>query len=570
MVICGLKLTHDGAVALIDNGRLVFCYEMEKLGNRPRYSELRDFSIIPEILGENGYRLEDVDRFVIDGWGDIENQSGSTYTLNIQYGEEHLPLTVARYGHLVGREDILEGKYFRNDKLNFEYNSYMHVSGHVLGAYCTSPFAQRGESAFILTWDGGMCPQLFYFDALSGVVENLRPLFLLNGNTYCFFAQNYEPYLHTDRYDKSIGGKVMAYIALGEVKAALLNEFKDIYANRLDKSEEPTEQLIRKFVDHGEAEGHRSVDMIATFHVFLEELLVDSLGARVKKYPGYTRNLCFTGGCALNIKWNSAIRSSGIFKEMWVPPFPNDSGSAIGTACCEMVKGTGNRHLQWNVYGGPLLINNGIDALWEKCLLSFRQLAEILHETHEPVVVLNGRAELGPRALGNRSILAPAVEPLMKDVLNKIKKREDYRPVSPICLEEDAPEIFSPGVPDPLMLYDHKVKDDWKDRIPAVCHLDGTARLQTINKEQNRQIYELLKEYKRLSGIPLLCNTSANFKGKGFFPDVVSAMKWGKVNFIWSHDVLYFRKGYESIVRQWEEAKIEVDGKQDDFVILDL
>ena len=155
---------------------------------------------------------------------------------------------------------------------------------------------------------------------------------------------------------------------------------------------------------------------------------------------------------------------------------------------------------------------------------------------------MNGRAESGPWALGNRSILAAAVSPDMKLQLNKLKGREAYCPVAPVCLEEDAPEIFTPGHRDPYMLFEHQVKLSWKDRVPAICHIDGTARLQTVNKEQNPGIYFLLKRYKELSGIPLLCNTSANFNGKGFFPDISSVMDWGKVNFIWHAGKLYTKR----------------------------
>jgi carbamoyltransferase len=109
-------------------------------------------------------------------------------------------------------------------------------------------------------------------------------------------------------------------------------------------------------------------------------------------------------------------------------------------------------------------------------------------------------------------------------------------------MEEDASQIFSPGYPDPYMLFEHRVREEWKDQVPAICHLDGTARLQTVNRKENAFIYELLTEYKKLSGIPLLCNTSANFNGSGFFPDVKSVMEWDKVNFIWSAGKLYFKK----------------------------
>jgi carbamoyltransferase len=126
----------------------------------------------------------------------------------------------------------------------------------------------------------------------------------------------------------------------------------------------------------------------------------------------------------------------------------------------------------------------------------------------------------------------------MKHLLNDIKGREDYRPVAPMCLEDQAPDIFDPGVPDPYMLFDHAVRQDWVDKIPAVLHLDGTARLQTVS---SGLAYDIVSAFAARTGIPVLCNTSANLSGKGFFPDVASALRWGKTRFVWSEGTLYER-----------------------------
>jgi carbamoyltransferase len=102
--------------------------------------------------------------------------------------------------------------------------------------------------------------------------------------------------------------------------------------------------------------------------------------------------------------------------------------------------------------------------------------------------------------------------------------------------------IFEPGTPDPYMLFDHKVKEEWREKIPAVVHLDNTARLQTVNRQQNETVYRILAEFRRITGVPLLCNTSANLNGSGFFPDLRSAQQWGKIPHIWSDNVLYIKK----------------------------
>jgi carbamoyltransferase len=560
MIICGIKLTHDGAIALIDNGKLIFSYEMEKLDNMPRHS---DFAITMErvdsILASYGYSFGGVDRWVIDGWDgwDVyemtETVPHKKYAYSIYLdGTNEVEIELADYGHFVAKtEDILEASHFKIKELGLPYKSYKHVTGHVIGAYCTSPFAKRREDSFVLVWDGGMPPQLFYYNYKENKVQNLGHLFLLAGHIYINFAHAFKPFCLQER-SLSIAGKAMAYIAVGDTVPEILQEYKRIFAAMNDTvSGEPVNMnlvdvLTMEFVKQAKAlcvsRNIRHEDMLSTFHSFLQDLIIGNLKDKVQAYPQFHNNLCFAGGSALNIKWNNAIRGSGIFREVWVPPFPNDAGSALGTACCEMLTSGNTRTLQWNVYSGPILNAPPEDTdayLSSGCTLE--ELAYVLHKYNEPVIFLNGSAELGPRSLGNRSILAPAVDTAMKSRLNKIKGREDYRPVAPICIEEDAPLVFDPGSPDPFMLYEHIVKPDWKNKVPAICHLDGTARLQTVNSKENPVVYELLNHYKKISGIPLLCNTSANFNGKGFFPDVKSVMIWDKVNFIWSEGMLYYK-----------------------------
>jgi carbamoyltransferase len=563
MIICGLKLTHDGAIALIDNGKLVFSYEMEKLNNNNRFSSLGDHystTFLISILKKHGYKLSDVDKIVIDGWwgsktkNDTENDYPKFKLFFEDLLKKEIEVELSGYGLKVKDENILEKKHLDHISKDISFGSYMHISSHVIGAYCTSPLAKRKEDSFILVWDGGMFPQVFYMNANTKTIENLGPLFHLLGNGYSVFATNYPPYNSCDKDDMSVAGKVMAYIAKGKTNPKVLRDFKSLLASHeaiIQSNQELKAQelidlstnFLQELVIYGELNEIEHVDLMATFHVFLQEVILEKLTQLVSRYPLYKRNLCFVGGCALNIKWNTHIRNSGIFKEMWVPPFPNDSGSAIGTACCEMIAETDSLALDWGVYMGPDVVTkkNNNDS-WDSMDCTLKELAQVIFSNNKPIVFLNGRAELGPRSLGNRSILANAGDISMKSELNRIKNREDYRPVAPICLEDDSEDIFSPGSPDPYMLYDHKVKNNWKDRIPAVCHLDGTARLQTVNKYDNPDIYLLLEEYKKLSGIPLLCNTSANYNGKGFFPDIPSVIEWGYVDFIWNEGQLYFNR----------------------------
>jgi carbamoyltransferase len=555
MIICGLKLTHDGAVALIEDNKLLFCIEMEKRKNNSRYTAIEETGLISTVLEEHGYRVTDIDYFAVDGWGGTD-QDALALQPRLEIGErcnrllvanqgESFKLDVAPYRERTLKHDILEEWSFSGLEIGShraDYSSYLHAAGHVMSAYCTSEFAVRGESAYILIWDGGMYPRLYFFDPRTGKAENLGPLFLLIGNIYTIFAQHFGPFKVDGPFAKdnlSVAGKVMAYVALGEVRRELFTIFDDIYASCYDKPMGFANIFANEFKKRVQGRDYADEDILASFHLYLEELLIRKLEKKVQRTGSLSRNLCMAGGCALNIKWNSALRNSGIFRQVYTPPFPNDSGSALGMACCHMVRKGHHIALDWSVYSGPAIRQNGVASGWVSRPCSLQELAALLFHSNSPVVFLSGKAELGPRALGNRSILANPGCPAIKDHLNRIKNRESYRPVSPICLESKAPLIFDPGTPDPYMLFDHKVRDNWVEKIPAVIHLDGTARLQTVSPEQNPMVARLLEEYEALSGLPLLCNTSANFKGSGFFPDVYSASQWGRTDYIWSDGRLY-------------------------------
>ncbi|MEV4437356.1 carbamoyltransferase N-terminal domain-containing protein [Streptomyces sp. NPDC049585] len=561
MIICGLKLTHDGAVALLDNDSLVFSVEMEKIDNNPRYSEIADFQVVERTLKDFGYKPEDVDQWAVDGWDGCE--AGYT-SLTLREGKPET-LRLAPYHENDSVTSILRPGWqgvFQTESGSISYHSYVHLAGHLASAYCTSPFARNNESSFALVWDGGCFPRLYYVDPQQGV-ENGGYVFPLIGHAYAICTSYFGPYRREEKpslqEDLSVAGKLMAYVALGnpvdEVIEVLREEFTRYfesdtseavhYRNSLGgwgtRAEEPYVHAFYRSVATRLGQKHfTDEDVLASIHQFFEELLVERVAAKVRQWKGEGPwNLCFVGGCALNIKWNSALRSHPIFRSVWVPPFPNDSGSAIGAACAHLMATDGIGPLAWHARLGPDIKPSEPLPGWAGTRCSPAELGQVLHETGEPVVVVHDRAELGPRALGRRSILAAATDAAMKDRLNTVKGREYYRPVAPVCLVEHAPEIFSPGTPDPLMLFDHTIRSPWAERIPAIVHLDGTARLQTVGEEDDPTLRAVLSEYHRLSGIPVLCNTSANFNGRGFFPDAVSAMKWGKVSRVWSEGVLY-------------------------------
>ncbi len=554
MKICGIKLSHDAAVCVIDDGRLDFCVEMEKIDNGARYTKMKDFEQVNSVLASFGYTMKDMDSVVIDGWKfnkiDIDG-------LSIPVAGHHDEIDLLR------REEFKE---------QGGYVSYCHEASHVVGAYVTSPFSEIGNDSLVLVWDGGQQPKLWHVNPKSKFekFQYIGSLFQFFGTIYAAMGHWYGPYkrdeirsyignkwlpIATSINSYDIPGKLMSYIGLGKVNEELIQLMESIYLKmteggnvtvRLPESNwEFENNFLRNLNTEIEFNGktigikYRDEDILLSLHTWLERMIVGGVCSMTK----HGENLCFAGGSALNIKWNSALRETNYFADVWVPPFPNDCGSAIGTAACEMVKVQGLWSLDWNVFSGPEIIPPGFDVDgWESRVCNMKDLAMVLYlEPESPVVFLHSRAELGPRALGHRSILSNPIRAENKELLNGMKKREAFRPVAPICLEHYAERIFDPGTPDPYMLFDHKVREDWVDQIPAIMHIDGTARLQTINENQCRFMHDLLSWFYTLSGIPLLCNTSANYNGKGFFPSVLDAMVWGQAKYIWCQGKLYTR-----------------------------
>ncbi|HWJ30565.1 MAG TPA: carbamoyltransferase C-terminal domain-containing protein, partial [Flavisolibacter sp.] len=217
------------------------------------------------------------------------------------------------------------------------------------------------------------------------------------------------------------------------------------------------------------------------------------------------------------------IRDKGPFKNVWVQPASGDAGTSLGAAIWVDVqehktadKNYGMPHAYW----GPDYSDEEIEKFLKWAKVPYRKLNNVAEETADILAQnkiigwFQGRMEFGPRALGSRSILASPIDPSMQARLNEVKDREDFRPVAPVVLEEDAAEWFKDAQYSPFMLFVYDVKEEMADKIPAVRHVDGTARIQTVNKDQHTRYYELLKAFKQRTGVPVLVNTSFNTLGK--------------------------------------------------------
>jgi len=269
-------------------------------------------------------------------------------------------------------------------------------------------------------------------------------------------------------------------------------------------------------------------DIAASAQKVLEDVLLKMVNHIYKETK--MKNLCLGGGVALNGVANYRIIKEGPFENVHIPPSPGDAGSAVGAAqyhyFCHaknkrIIENNSAKIVRENVYVGPEYDNTEIQKFLNSRKVDYQIIEgkKLLQTTAKLISDGNivgwyqGKMEWGPRALGNRSILADPRNAKMKDILNeKIKHRESFRPFAPSILEEYVSEYFDIDVPSPYMLMVAKVKQP--DKIPAVTHVDGTGRLQSVSKESNQLYYDLINEFYKITSIPVIINTSMNVMGE--------------------------------------------------------
>jgi carbamoyltransferase len=266
-------------------------------------------------------------------------------------------------------------------------------------------------------------------------------------------------------------------------------------------------------------ERHRS--LAASAQAVLEEAALH-VATEVHQRTGLTR-LCMAGGVALNCAMNGRLLRESPFEEIFVQPAAGDDGIAVGAAyqLHHQVTGKPRSCVMKDPRIGPAFSNDQIRRTLDLAKISYEEPGDLAGRTAELIADGNivgwyqGRMEFGPRALGARSILADPTRPGMKDLINTyVKHREEFRPFAPSCLEERAPEYFDGCGSSPFMLFVHPVKPDKREQVPAITHVDGTARVQTVSKDVNPVYYDVIQRFEGLRGVPMVLNTSFNVMGE--------------------------------------------------------
>jgi len=272
----------------------------------------------------------------------------------------------------------------------------------------------------------------------------------------------------------------------------------------------------------------RHKDIAAALQLVYEEVVTKILNHVYKVTK--QKNLVIAGGCGLNSVFNGKILKNTSFKDIWSQPDPGDGGTCIGAALYvyNSILGKKRVYQMKDAFLGPEFSREEIKKFLDENkikYLEFKNNKELIKKTSRLIYQDNvvgwfhNRMEWGPRALGARSILSNACNPEMKEILNlKVKHRERFRPFAPVVCIDDAKKYFSCDNPIPLptdfMLLVYPIKKEFQVKIPSVTHVDGSGRLQTIRRSQNPLYYDLIKEFGKISGIPILINTSFNIRGE--------------------------------------------------------
>jgi len=541
MLILGLNMFHaDASAAIVLDGEVKFAIAEERLNRRKHFGGFPSLAV-KACLDAVGAKISDVEHVAVG------QDSDANLAKKVQYALAN-PAKILNFIRLRQRKQAMRdvrsllAKALDVDgaSLHFQEHHLEHHIAHIASAYYCSPW----EKAAGFSYDGsGDFVSTMMARCEGSEIEVLDRVYLPHslGSVYTMICEfiGYTQYgdegkvmglapYGTDRYASEIGKIVKD--ASGGFQLDL-NYFKPLGSNQgMQVLADGTVKLARHYSERMEkifGEPRRShaeitprdMDLAFGLQQRFEEIFFHLLGDLHLRVP--LDEIAFAGGCALNSVANGKLFDRTPFRQTYIQPAAGDEGLAIGAALhtYHSVLKQPRRHELKQSYLGPEFSDSRIQSALESAGLEYRKLdrAALLGETADQIAAGNvvgwfqGRMEWGPRALGNRSIVAHPGLPNMKDVLNaRIKHREWFRPFAPSILAEYQHEYFEHDHPSPFMLHVYKIRPQKRESLCAVNHVDDTGRLQTVTREENPMYYDLISAFHRKTGIPVILNTSFN------------------------------------------------------------
>jgi len=533
VIVLGINNMHDASAAIVMDGKVVAAAEEERFSRYKHHIGL-PVNAIRYCLDEVGITIKDLDVVALSWRPWVLRMRIFNALKSVSFSKRAFKAKASRGMGQMGNEwyQLFTMKWLIErhfGKGNFRLHYIDHHLCHAVSAFYVSPF----ERAAALTVDGAGEEDTTVFWTCEGTkikrIASIRIPHSL-GQFYATITGFLGFKIQSDEY------KVMGMAPYGKPR------FADFFRNKvLNIRKDGTFRINSRFLDYhlarqgifleetvralgknrlpDEEITNQHMDIARSAQVVLEEVLFHM----AKHLHGKTSvdKLCLAGGVALNCVANGKLLDNTPFRQIFVQPAAGDAGTSIGAALHVYHRYTREprRYQMRDAYLGPSYSNQRCIDTLNEFGLSYKELtkeelcsriATFLSEG-KLVCWFQGRMEWGPRALGNRSLLADPRRAEMRDIINlKVKQREPFRPFAPSVLEEKSYDYFGNPIPSPFMLFAFKVNPDRQKEIPAVTHVDGTARPQTVSKEANPLYWDLIKEFENRTGVPVLLNTSFN------------------------------------------------------------
>ncbi len=530
---------HDAAAALLKDGEIVAAAEEERF-TRKKHDNSFPINAINFCLKSRGIEIDDINYvgFYEKPFLKFErllSQHLEMFPLSMKTFLSSLPAWINE--KLRVPRIIRKKLKYKGDILFFE-----HHLAHAASSFLVSPF----KKAAVVTVDGvgewttttvgvgegnnvNLLKEIRFPHSIGLLYSTITAYLGMSVNNSEYKIMGMSPYGAMDRKKNEYYKRLLRVIDIKEDGSYRLDMsyFTYHYGNKM-----PSKKLCELLggpVRTPETEiTQRHKDIAAAVQLILEDIMTKI----IHHAHQLTRceNVVLAGGCALNSVYNGKILRNTPFKRVWIQPNATDGGTSIGVAAYiyHTLLGKERKHIFARADLGPCFTTEEVKEFLKKNGIVYHEFAdesEVIQTTAKLIFESNivgwfqGRMEWGPRALGNRSILSNPCDPKMKDILNtKVKHREKFRPFAPVVCVEDALTYFDCDDPIPLptdfMLMVYPIHKKWQRRIPAVTHVDGSGRLQSVRRFQNPLYYDLIKAFGKLSGIPILINTSFNIRGE--------------------------------------------------------
>ena len=532
-VIIGINKDHsDSSACLLINEKLIGAVAEERLGKRIKHDSSFPYNSIRWLVNLANIKYSDIDVIA------VSNNPLSNLFQKLKHSQDFSGFNLIKkiknkiYDRTSIRDKIFQLCKENNENvknLKFKIYKVEHHLAHIASAYYLSNFQDR-TAAF--SYDGsGDAVSIMLADCKNNEINVLERVFLPKSLGHFYSATC--NLIGFDKFGEEY--KVMGLSAYGEDKYSkyfeeLIEFDEDILIRQKNifnyNSVDFKKNHIIKFNNNifpnktFKKFSQESKDIAKSLQLSFEKIVMKIIFKLQEKVP--TNNLVMAGGCAMNGLVNGRIFKESNFKNHFIQPASTDDGTALGAAyyCWHNFLRREERFVMNHAFWGPSYDKETILKSIKAKNLKYTKFKDLNELTKVAAKVISdgnvvgwyqGRSEWGSRALGNRSILANPANKKMKDIINsKIKKRESFRPFAPSILEDDVAEYFECDIRSEFMNHIVKFKEEWRKIFPSVCHVDNTARLQTVSNQNNPLFYKLILELKKITGHGIILNTSFN------------------------------------------------------------